>query len=344
MSVHGLVIISLRILEDESMEIISYSSKYLEDLINLWNDSVASVSIFKPFTVNSFKSKILDNPYFNEEGLVILVKNNQVIGWGLAVVKDQSEDTPGFIVCVAIDKNFQRQGYGTLLLQQLEQFLIRNNKKKVRLYFASPINLEWIVPGTNNHDHPGAPAVSYNTPFYFLLKANHYIIDGPNQDAFHLDITNYEKPIDIVKKIQVNEQDGYFITYYDPSKHNGLDDLFVALQNPTWHEAAKNNLRLEKPNPMLVVVKDNRVLGWTGPLYTQESGRGYFAGIGVHPEVQGRGLGKTLFSELCYRSKENGAKFMTLFTGSNNPARNIYLSAGFKIVQSFAILGKELIK
>ena len=27
------------------MEIISYSSKYLEDLINLWNDSVASVSI-----------------------------------------------------------------------------------------------------------------------------------------------------------------------------------------------------------------------------------------------------------------------------------------------------------
>ena len=33
---------------------------------------------------------------------------------------------------------------------------------------------------------------------------------------------------------------------------------------------------------------------------------------------------------------------MTLFTGSENKARNIYLYAGLKIVQSFAIMRKEL--
>ena len=33
---------------------------------------------------------------------------------------------------------------------------------------------------------------------------------------------------------------------------------------------------------------------------------------------------------------------MTLFTGSDNKARNIYLYAGMKIAQSFAIMRKEL--
>lgn len=326
------------------MKVEKLTVKHLDDVINLWNDSVVPVSIYKSFTRESFTNKVLNNPFYQEEGSLVLLKDDQVIGYGLAVVKDQDPDTPGFITCVAIDKSYQRKGYGTLLLKKLEEFLVNNNKKKARLYFLNPINLEWIVPETTDHDHPGTPAVSYNSPFYFLLKANRYVIDGPNQDAFHLDITSYERPADIVKRNELNERDGYFITYYDPKRHFGLDDLFAALNNPGWHEAARNNLKLEKPNPMLVVVKDNRVLGWTGPLYTQESGRGYFAGIGVHPDVQGRGLGKALFSELCYRSKENGATFMTLFTGSNNPARNIYLSAGFRIIQSFAILGKELVK
>lgn len=70
--------------------------------------------------------------------------------------------------------------------------------------------------------------------------------------------------------------------------------------------------------------------------------KGYFAGIGVNSELRGRGIGTLLFEELLVKSKENGAKFMTLFNGSKNLARNIYLKAGFKIVKSFAILGKAI--
>ena len=92
----------------------------------------------------------------------------------------------------------------------------------------------------------------------------------------------------------------------------------------------------------MIAEKDGEILGWTGPIRTQPSGRGYFAGIGVHPKTQGRGLGKSLFCHLCDESRKNGAQFMTFFTGKDNPARNIYLSAGFKIVQSFAVMEKTL--
>ena len=49
-----------------------------------------------------------------------------------------------------------------------------------------------------------------------------------------------------------------------------------------------------------------------------------------------------MFASLCIGLKEIGAQFMTLFTGENNPARNIYEAAGFKIVKSFADMRKDI--
>jgi len=40
--------------------------------------------------------------------------------------------------------------------------------------------------------------------------------------------------------------------------------------------------------------------------------------------------------------KDLGAEFMTLFTGETNPARNIYETAGFKIVKTWADMKFEI--
>lgn len=77
-------------------------------------------------------------------------------------------------------------------------------------------------------------------------------------------------------------------------------------------------------------------------MYNEPTGRGHLDGICVDPETRGGGLGKALFCMLCEYSKHNGAKYMTFFTGLDNPARRIYLFAGFKIAQSFADMKKDL--
>lgn len=328
------------------MNIKKFETSMTDDVVKLWNDSVAAESIYKGFTKESFTEKFLNNPYYDEKGSVVIEHEGKIIGFGNAVVKNDGKEpsaTPGYITCVAIDKNYRRQGLGSKLLKALEEYLKSMGKTYVRQLFFNPINLEWIIPGTLTHDHPNAPAIPFNTPWYFLLMANGYNVNGQQQDCYHLDIRNYELPEKVVKKNKENELDGYTITFYDPKKHFGFDELFKALNNPLWAQVVEENLAKQNPDPMLVVEKEGRILGWTGPLYTQSSGRGYFAGIGVHPETQGRGLGKSLFCELVYQSKKNGASFMTLFTGSENLARNIYLYAGFKIVQSFAVLRKDLI-
>lgn len=322
------------------MIIKTFEETNIPAIVELWNTSVVPYSIYKPFTCESFHSKFVTNPCFDPEGFMLAYEGEELIGFGHAIV-NQNEAAPGFITCIAIKRSYQRQGYGTKILALLEDYLKGKKKTLVRLYFGSPINLEWYIPDTNKADHPGAPAVAYNTPYYFLLLANGYNTNG-QLDGYYLDIRQYEIPAKVIAKEIENEKNNYHITIYDEAKHHGFPELFEALKNPGWHDAVKSNLAKENPAPMLIAEKEGTILGWTGPMFTQDSGRGYFAGIGVHPETQGLGLGKSLFCHLCYESRKNGATFMSLFTGSDNPARNIYLYAGFKVRQSFAIMRKEL--
>lgn len=326
------------------MEIKKFEITMLGDLVNLWNSSVVPYSIFSPFTEESFTAKFLNNPHYKNEGMLVALIDNKVIGFGNATYNNGNADassTPGYITCIAVDKEYQRRGIGTKILLALESYLKSVGKTYIRNLFFNPILLEWYVPGFNKHEHPGAPAVPANTPYYFLLMNNGYNVNG-QQDAYHLDLSKYELPNKVIQNLEDNAKEGYTITFYDPKLHYGFEELFDALKNDGWRNVVRNNLSKEKPEPMLIVQKDGEILGWTGPVFTQASGRGYLGGIGVHPKTQGRGLGKSLFSMLCHKSKENKATFMTLFTGSDNPARNIYFYAGMKLVQSFMVLRKEL--
>lgn len=326
------------------MEIKKFELSMLEDLVNLWNDSVVPYSIFSPFSKESFTSKFLNNPHYKSDGMLVAVADGKVVGFGNATFNNGDKEpsaTPGYITCVAVDKAYWRKGIGTKILLELESYLKSVGKTLVRNLFFNPILLEWYVPGFNRHEHPGAPAVPVNTPYYFLLMNNGYNVNG-QQDAYHLDLSKYQLPDKVVKNLEENGKEGYSITFYDPKLHHGFDELFDALKNEGWRAVVNNNLSKEHPDPMLIVQKDGEILGWTGPVFTQPSGRGYLGGIGVHPKTQGRGLGKSLFSMLCHKSKQNNATFMTLFTGNDNPARNIYLYAGMRLVQSFAVLRKEL--
>lgn len=322
------------------MEFKNYEHQYLDQIVELWNNEVAKTTFYKPFTIASFTEKFLNNKFFEAEGLKMVVNGEELIGFGHAIIND-NEAHPGFITCVVVKKGYQRQGIGSKILAKLEEYLLAKGKKTIRLYFFNPINLEWIVPGTEACDHPNAPGIAYNTPFYFLLLANGYNT-RTQEDAFYVDITKYKIPEVVLEREEENKKLGYNITLYDPNKHHGFKELLIdGLQNPGLYDVVMQNLERENPEPMLIVEKDGEILGWTGPMHNQPSGRGYFAGIGVHPKTQGLGLGKALFCHLCDESRKNGAKFMTLFTGSNNLARNIYLYAGFKIVQSFAVMQKE---
>ena len=65
-------------------------------------------------------------------------------------------------------------------------------------------------------------------------------------------------------------------------------------------------------------------------------------GLNVSTTLLFAGLGTLLFYRLLQREREVGSRYMSIFTGVNNRAKEIYMKAGFRVVRTFAVMRKEL--
>lgn len=247
-----------------------------------------------------------------------------------------------FITFVAVDKKERRKGLGKAVLEELEkQIREKGENKTLEISFYNPTAFTWEVPGEKGVTHPNAPGVDMSSGAYLFLKNCGYR-DFAMQNSYYLPLSQYEYPQDMAERKEALREKGYTFTIYDKEKHTGMEEMLKALNSAEWERDILGEPPVsEGGRPILVPVQGNRVCGFTGPLAAEESGRGYFAGIAVSPDDRGNGLAKVLFCALCTGLKEIGAGYMTLFTGENNAARNIYEAAGFSIVRSWADMRKE---
>ena len=328
------------------MKFINYNSNYEKQVYDLYCGFQKEEDFFKAMSYEEFVGQMFKNPFFKDEANFIALKDEEVVGFGGAIVKPSDDGNPnaaGYIHTFIVKKEYRRQGIGSKLLELCEEYIKSKGRKYSRLLFISPINWPWYIPNTDHHMHPGAPAIRINSDMYIFLYHHKYFVNSIHE-GFHLPLSEYELPKSVVKKMEENKERGLYVEMYDPNKHYGVEEFCQKIEktNAGFANAIRNNLKREKPYPFLCANENGRMVGWTGAIWNEASGRGHFDGIIVDEDIRGAGLGKALFCYLCYQSKLNGAQYMTFFTGLDNPARYIYLSAGFKIAQSFADMKKEL--
>lgn len=331
----------------DSISVKKLEDSYIPEVIELWNTLCREEILYKPLTVNDFKDKFVKNPNFDYDGTFILLEDNKVCGFANGIYKkdylpgETFENTPGYMTMVMVKRDKRRKGYGRLLVENVEKYLKESGKNSVRIDFFNPVNLQWIIPGTLNHDHPNAPGVDKDGAAYEFFKKIGYIERNVEVSMYN-DLSKFELSDEINRKYNKLYNEGISIEVYDKSKHEGLSTFFDNLNNEHWRKDINDNLLLESPLPFLVAAKDGKICGFAGPLEIEESGRGKFCGIGVEPGFEGKGIGTLLFFMLCYNFKKIGAAFMSLFTGENGNARKIYSSAGFEVVRRWALFKKDL--
>jgi len=169
-------------------------------------------------------------------------------------------------------------------------------------------------------------------PFF----AKHGYADYAIQNAYYLPLEKYEYPADILARLNKLKDSEIEICYFDKEKHYGFSEFFDNIKNEGWRKQVLSQLDKD----IVIASHNGKVVGYTGPLTVSAEGRGMFCGIGVHTEYRQHGIGKILFASLCKGLSEKGASYMSLFTGTTNPARNIYEGAGFGIVRTFADMRK----
>lgn len=345
------------------MKIIPFTASMIPAVTALWNEAVADGQLYKPFTPEEYKVKFLDNPHFDyaysfvsceeipKDGRITGDKSSESLtGFALGVCKktflpgETHENTPGYITMVAVRPACRRQGIGSALLSALENAFIAAGKSKADIIFFNPINLEWVVPGTNGHEHPNTPGVKLDSPGY-LFFFNRGYENIAEQNAYYRALKDLPPSGEVPKVsaiLSTLQEKGITIEPYRADYHYDLDALFDNLQNEHWRHEIHTHLAAHPEWPLLVVSDQGKVAGFAGPVYPQPNGRGFFSGIGVHSGYGGMGIGTALFYRLCETEKERGAVYMTLFTGVNNPARKLYESAGFVIAAQWADMRRFL--
>ena len=315
-------------------------------------DSIAAAELFCRYAEKEFVHKQLsetdfhttfvqNSPHVTKLNFAARTDDNSLIGFANGCVKKGSDT--GYITFILVDAPYRRQGIATRLLSALEKALADTaDVTQYQITFFNPINLTWIVPGTPGHDHPNAPGIDVAGGAYLFFKNNGYL-DSVYQNSFYLPLKDFAIRPEVQKRMDSLSEHDLSVCFYQPQKHFGMEELFEDLGSEDWKEIVLGNIRrADGGDPVIIAEHNGLAVGFAGPIHVQKSGRGYFAGIGVHSKYRKYGLGKVLFSTLCKSLKDIGAEYMTLFTGETNPARYIYQSAGFKIVKTWADMEKKI--
>lgn len=256
-----------------------------------------------------------------------------------------------FLTMLQVEPAYRRKGVGRALLKALEQEMLAFAQEKgvpmqeLEISYFNPVNITWLLPDTNGHRHPNAPGVRLGSPAHLFFK-NMGFRDFSYQNSYHLELAHYEWPEEkLIPYQQKMDQAGFTVEFYDKNKHHGMQDLVDDLNNDLWNWQIPAEMNREGgPRPMLIVSDHGKVGGFAGPIVPDAYGRGYFLGLAIHSKCRGCGAASILFNRLCLEFKRAGARYMTLFTAEDNPARSTYEKAGFKIHASWADMKRRVQK
>ena len=309
-------------------------------LLDIWNTAGIRDG-FAPLDREDFDKLLLKHPDFSPEFTYILEENERILGFcngctGSHIPKGHER---GYVSCCLLIDAANTPENTAALMDALEDAFRASGRIHAAVTCFNPIRLPWVIPGTDNHQHNNAPGIAIDIPLYERMLARGYR-EGSRERAMYLDLTDFETPDWVEEKAAKMADLGRTVARYDAEKHTGLEEMVESLGNPMWSaeipEAGKSGMDL------LVALEGNVCAGFTGPVYPEKTGRGYFAGIGVGPKFGKKGFGTLLFYRLLKREKEVGSRYMSLFTGEENHAGSIYLGAGFRVVRRFSVMLKEL--
>ena len=309
-------------------------------LLDLWN-TAGAVMGYAPMEEGTFRKFLLEHPDFSSDFTFILEENQEILGFinGCTGGHNPQGEIRGYITCLILKKEAETTENTLCLLNALEEAFRKAGCMYSAVTFFNPIRLPWIIPGTAGHQHNNVPGVATDLPLHDRMIGHGYK-ETARECAMYLDLAEFSVPDWIEEKAVQMAAKGYTVTRYDAARHRGLMEMVDALANPVW--SAEIPAAGAAGMDLLVGLCGNVCAGFTGPIYPEETGRGYFAGIGVAPRYEKRGLGTLLFYRLLQREKEADAQYMSLFTGIDNHAKQIYLGAGFRIVRTFGVMLKEL--
>lgn len=330
------------------MRIRPFEERDLDEVLRMWNESVQRGDVvYKPLTAGYFREKFMQSSGYFPELSLVAEADGHLVGYGNGTMKraflpgQHHANTPGYLTVLFVEYRSRRRGIGTALLRALEDAMRDAGKTSVQCAESNPIELDWLIPGTPGHDHNKAPGVDMDSPGYAFLLANGYA-DAHHEVAMYLNLDDYKAPEDLTDRRRALADQGIYTGRYDVTLGYEFDGMCDRVGSEYWRKVLQDETAKPDPRVILAATYGRSIVGFTGPVDKQPSGRGWFTGICTDPSFERRGIAYVLFNLLMQEFLLEGATFSTLFTGDDNHAQRLYARTGFRVVRRFAIMQKDL--
>jgi mycothiol synthase len=298
-------------------------------LLALWNATLTHDAI----TSATFRTKVLLDPNFNPDGLLVADGGSALAGFVLSLARQVPlfgqglEPEFGWITAFGVTAGRRRQGIGRALFAAALGRLAEQGRQRVL-----------ISPYTPNYFIPGIDVDVYGEALAFLRATGWQTVSEPI--SMRAELTDFRMPSQVADLAERLVAEGIGVRPVSPAD---LPDLMPFIQQAfgwDWYRFAQEYLAmLFGPGAddivFLVATQHGRIVG-----YCQQR-RERFGPFGVLPELRGRGIGRLLLFRCLEMALAQGFQCAWfLWTGPD--AARLYAQAGFRQVRQFAIMQREL--
>ncbi len=346
------------------MEIRKIRPADLPEMISIWNGCADRGEVLcAPMTEDRFRRTFLQGPGRDAENLLAAEEEGRLAGFLQGVAPGAfpgARTDTAFLTVLMTDPDLRGRGIGKGMLEAFGRRMACLGAKTLSISSLNPVSLTWRIPGTPGHDHNNMPGADALCAGYSFLEHCGFV-SRYREIAMYADLARWEKNPAMEEIRRRLRQEGIETGICDASRAWEYDGMCDRVGSEYWRDVLRTELAAWKagtpngdarmwpdgkkprgPRPLLTATREGQIIGFTGPVDLQESGRGWFTGICTDPLWAHRGIATVLFQLLLEAFVQEGARFTSLFTGTDNPARMIYERAGLRPVREFRVMSAPL--
>jgi ribosomal protein S18 acetylase RimI-like enzyme len=313
------------------MEIRPYRGADESELLDVWRASMTADGL----SDHLFRTKVLLDPNFMTENLLVAVEGERLAGFVLALTRQVPlflqglESDKAWITAFGVHPDYQRRGIGSALFNTIRAKLAAEGRRTIDI---SPYVPNYFVPGVDIHAYPATLA--------FLDKVGFRVLY--NAISMGADLSGFRIPPEILELERRREQeDGLTIRPVAAADLPELMPFIVRHFGWDWYRHAQDYL-LElfggsntQHICFLVARQHGEIVGYCQQRLER------FGPFGVDPSRRNLGIGRLLLFR-CLATMSARHTYFAYFLWTGEDAARLYSLAGFKRRREFAVLHTDL--
>ncbi len=316
--------------EKTDMKIETITRNDIPAVTDVWNESFPEAVI----SPESFDRQIYKDFLLDERGMFCAKEGSVVTGFSIATTVHISyagrSPLPGCIPVVAVREKHRRKRLGTALLKKSEEYLVKQGVEKMQIGY--PTYLRGTVLSILGIDTRWQGALKFfeNQGYAPREAIDSMSLKIESRKIYEEVAENMEKQKGIVSGSLAPDDTDAFMKFLQ----NGFPD--------SWYEQfshlySKNLINCEE---VLIMKQNGKIAGFAGPFHVAECGDTCGIGLGIDPELRGKGLGLALLYGIIRMVCQHGGKKITLFGAVDKI--NYYGKAGFVPDAVYLFMEKEI--